>query len=117
VNEMTERFADLTAQTTQTFLDGVYLAQRQQAQIVKSWFETVEANQPAHRDLVGRFVQHGYEMQNLWLRYSQDSFRRISDRFVETAGAGLKEAGEQLDKAGKQAANGAAKRAEAAAAK
>ena len=112
MNDMTERFVDLTVQTTQTFLDGVYLAQKQQAQIVKGWFDTFEANQQANRDLLGRFVRQGYETQTLWLQYTQDSFRRIGDRFVETAGAGLKEAGEQVDKAGR--ANGAAKRPEPA---
>jgi hypothetical protein len=106
MNETIDRLNALTVESTQTLLDGVYLAQKQNAELAQSWFKAFEANHQANRELVGRIVKQGQEIQNAWLAYTREAYQTFADRFVATAGTSLREASEQLDRAGRTA-NGA----------
>jgi hypothetical protein len=96
---LTDRYNSLTAETAQAFVDGAYLAQRQNAHLVQSWFQAVEANQQASRELVGRLIKHGQEARSLWYEILQESVRATTDLFVraaDTATEGVHKVSEQV---------------------
>jgi len=109
MKDITTRFNDLVVETAQTSLDGAYLVQRQNAQLVQSWYHAFETNQQASRDIVGKLFKQGQEVQNLWFRFVQESFRTSAENFARTAESQLREMSEQVATVSRQAANGAPK--------
>jgi len=109
MKDITNRLNDLVVETAQTTLDGAYLAQRQNAQLVQSWYHAFEANQQASRDIVGKLFKQGQEAQNLWFRFAQESFRTTAENVARTSESQLREMSEHVATASRQAANGGTK--------
>jgi hypothetical protein len=105
MNDITTRINDLVIESTQTALDGAYLAQRQNAQLLQSWYQAFEGNQQASRDIVGRLIKQGQEGRALWLQWVQASYRATAENFAHTAESQLREASEQISTVTRQAPN------------
>jgi polyhydroxyalkanoate synthesis regulator phasin len=108
-----DKFDKVTADSTQILWDSAALAQKQNAQLVQQWLETVEASQAASRDLATRLLAQAQNAQNLWLEFVQESYRTNMDVLSKLAQGQIKEAGERVESFARQA-NGAAKKTEAA---
>lgn len=110
---VTDRLTTLTVESTQTFMDGWFLIQRQNAQIVQNVFSAIEGNQKPVRELTGQFLRQTQEAQQLWLDYTRDAFRNTVDTVTHSARAQMEQVGQGFEKVNREVKNGA-KKAEAA---
>ena len=110
VNQMN----DLAVQSTQTLVDAAYLAQRQSAELIQAWLNTLDSNQKAQRDIATRLVKQSQEAQNLLQEYVRESVRSSADTMTNPTQAGLQQATESFNAAA-QGASSATQRAGSAA--
>jgi hypothetical protein len=113
MNSVTDRINDLTVETAQTALDGLYFVYRQNGQFIQSWYSTLEANQPAGKEVAQRGIRQAQEAQRLWLQLGQQWVRAATESALQTAQFGLDEMNNGLGKA-QAHVNSSAKKAEAA---
>ncbi|MBV9280903.1 MAG: hypothetical protein JOZ41_12545 [Chloroflexi bacterium] len=106
-----DRMSNLAVESTQTLVDAAYLAQRQSAQLLQAWLNTLDTNQKQQREIATRLVQQAQEAQQLLQQYAQESFRSTVDTFARSAQTGFQQASSNLNSAAQQA-NTASKRAE-----
>ena len=106
MNEATQRLNTLAIESTQTMIDAAHAAQKQNAQLFQSWYETLEKTQHSNRQLAVTLLKQGQEMQQLWFEVFRESLRTATDTAVKTADA-------QMDRMARQA-NGAKRETAAA---
>lgn len=109
MNDVTDRINKLTVESTQTMLDSVYLAQRQNAALAQSYFSALEANQKTSRDLMGKAMTQAQEAQELWFQLARESYRNGVDTFTSMASFGAKQAADSVESVAKSVNNGAKK--------
>jgi len=98
VNQM----STLAVESTQTLVDAAYLAQRQSAELIQAWLNTLNTNQQAQREIAARLVQQAQEAQTLLQQYVRESVRGSADTMTRATQAGLNQAGEAFNTAAQQ---------------
>jgi hypothetical protein len=109
MNSTTDRINDLAIESTQTVLDTASFLQRQNAALIESWFNTLEANQKTGRELARKAMKQAQEARALWLQYTQDNVKVTTETFARAAGTQWREVSEQLDTVTEQVKNSAKK--------
>jgi hypothetical protein len=90
--EIRNRMTDLATESTQTFIDAAYLAERQSAQLLEAWMNTLDASQKQQREIAAKLVRQAREAQQLLQQYVQESFRAGVDAFTQTTQTGTQQA-------------------------
>lgn len=111
-----DRMNDLAVESAQTFVDAAYLAQRQSAQLLQAWMNSLDNTQQSQREIAGRLVQQAQEAQNLLQQYVQQSFRTGVDTVTRATQTGFQQASETVTNAAQQT-NNASRRTESASTK
>lgn len=96
---MADRMNKLAVETTQTFIDAAYLAQRQSAQLLQAWLNTLDANQQEQRTIAARLIQQAQEAQNLLQQYVQESSRAGAEAFTKATQQGMNAAEQNVRRA------------------
>ncbi len=78
----------LAQQTTQTLVDAAYLAQRQTAELVQAWLNTLDQNQQQQRDIATQLMQQAQEGQRLLRQFVQETARSSTEAFKNAAQTG-----------------------------
>lgn len=99
------RMNKLASDTTQTLVDAAYLAQRQTADLVQAWLNTLDQTQQQQREIATRLVQQAQEAQTLLGQFVQDSARAGTQAFTSAAQTGADTATESMNRA-RQAGQG-----------
>jgi hypothetical protein len=104
-----DRFNSLAVESTQTLVDAAYLAQRQSAQLLQAWLNTLDASQKSQREIATTLVKQAQEAQRLLQQYVRDSLQSNVETFTKTTQAQFKQAAnnfntvtEQVNAAGKR---------------
>lgn len=105
MNNVIDRINELNQETTKDLIDGAFLAQQQNAQLVQSWFNTLNANQQATRNLGVKLVQQAQEMQNLWLKLGQEMIHANTEAATQVSRAGFQNMNQTIDNVSRQAKN------------
>lgn len=108
-----DRINTLAVEATQTLVDAAYLAQRQSAELLQAWLNTLDAGQKQQREIAARLVQQAQEGQRLLQQYVQESVQTNVDTFTKATQAGFKQVNEAVSTVAEQV-NSSAKRAESA---
>ncbi|GAC1320250.1 MAG: hypothetical protein NVS2B16_08410 [Chloroflexota bacterium] len=118
---VSNRMNDLALESTQTLIDAAYLAQRQSAQLIQAWLNTLDANQQQSRDVAGKLLQQSQEAQKLLQEYVRDTVRTNADAFNQASQAGyanftqgFSQVAEQVGNATQRTANATQQAAETA---
>jgi len=90
--EIRNRMTDLATESTQTFIDAAYLAERQSAQLLEAWMNTLDTSQKQQREIAAKLVRQAQEAQQLLQQYVQESFRAGVDAFTHTTQTGFQQA-------------------------
>lgn len=95
----------LAVDATQTLVDAAYLAQRQSAELLQAWLNTLSSNQEEQRQLAAKLVQQSQEAQQLLQRFVQESTRSGISAFNAAAQSGFNTASETINRASEQASS------------
>jgi len=74
----------LAVDATQTFIDAAYLAQRQSAQLLQEWLNTLDAGQKEQREIASQLIKQTKEAQELLQQYVQESSRAGAEVFTKS---------------------------------
>jgi BMFP domain-containing protein YqiC len=80
---VTEQMSALAVEATQTFIDAAYLAQRQSAQLLQAWLNTLDAGQKEQREIASQLIKQTKEAQILLQQYVQESSRAGTGVFTK----------------------------------
>jgi hypothetical protein len=80
---VTERMSALAVDATQTFIDAAYLAQRQSAQLLQAWLNTLDPGQKEQRAIASQLIKQTTEAQDLLQKYVQESSRAGAGVFTK----------------------------------
>lgn len=105
MNNVIDRINELNQETTKDLIDGAFLAQQQNAQLVQSWFNILNANQQTTRNLGVKLVQQAQEMQNLWLKLGQEMIHANTEAATQVSQAGFQNMNQTIDNVSRQAKN------------
>lgn len=105
MNNVIDRINELNQETTKDLIDGAFLAQQQNAQLVQSWFNILNANQQATRNLGVKLVQQAQEAQNLWLKLGQEMVRANTEAATQVSQAGFQNMNQTIDNVSRQVKN------------
>jgi BMFP domain-containing protein YqiC len=83
-SDVTERMNALAVDATQTFIDAAYLAQRQSAQLLQAWLNTLDAGQKEQREIASQLIKQTKEAQELLQQYVQESSRAGAEVFTKS---------------------------------
>lgn len=111
---VTKRMNDLALESTQTFIDATYLAQRQSAQLIQAWLNTLDNNQQQSRDVATRLLQQAQEAQSLLQQYVRDTVRANADALGQATQAGFTTMAQGFNQTAQQAATAGHQAAETA---
>ncbi len=105
MNNVIDRINQLNQETTKDLIDGAFMAQQQNAQLVQSWFNILNANQQATRNLGVKLVQQAQEAQNLWLKLGQEMVRANTEAATQVSQAGFQNMSETINNVSRQTQN------------
>lgn len=108
-----DRMNDLTVESTNTLVDGLFQMQAQSVALAQSVLNTVVQNQQTNRDLTHTMIQQTQEAQKLWYQLAQESARAATDAFAQASRQQVDRATETMNNVAAQAAS-ATRRAPAA---
>ncbi len=94
-----DRMTNLAAESTQTLIDAAYLAERQSAQLLEAWLNTLDASQQQQREIAAKLVRQAQEAQQLLQQYVQESFRAGIEAFTQTTQTGFQQARQNVSAA------------------
>jgi hypothetical protein len=75
----TDRLNRLAMESTQTLIDAAYLAQRQSADLLRAWLNSLDATQQQQRDIATKLVEQTQEAQHLLRDFVRESTRASLD--------------------------------------
>lgn len=93
-----EQLNTLAIESSRTFVDAAYLAQRQSAELAKAWLNTLSSTQETQRDIYGRWIRQAQEAQGLWQELVREYVRSGGDTFARVARNGATAARETASK-------------------
>ncbi len=105
MNNVIDRINELNQETTKDLIDGAFMAQQQNAQLVQSWFNILNANQQATRNLGVKLVQQAQEAQNLWLKLGQEMVRANTEAATQVSQAGFQNMHQTINNVSRQTQN------------
>jgi hypothetical protein len=105
MNNVIDRINELNQETTKDLIDGAFMAQQQNAQLVQSWFNILNANQQATRNLGVKLVQQAQEAQNLWLKLGQEMVRANTEAATQVSQAGFQNMNQTINNVSRQTQN------------
>jgi hypothetical protein len=79
----------LVAESTQTLVDAAYLAQRQSAELLQAWLNTLGSNQQAQREIAAKLVQQSQEAQKLLQQFVRETAQANVESFTKATQAGF----------------------------
>jgi hypothetical protein len=96
---VTNRMNELAVETTQTFIDAAYLAQRQSTELLQAWLRTLDASQQEQREIASKLIRQTQEAQSLLQQFAQQSVQASANAFSTAAQTGLNTASENFQRA------------------
>ncbi len=106
-----DRMNTLAVESTQTLVDAAYLAQRQSAQLLQAWLNTLDESQKAQREIAATLVKQAQDAQSLLQEFVRESIQSNVETFTKTTQAQFKEVANSFNTVTEQVSTGA-KRAE-----
>ncbi|HEX8992097.1 MAG TPA: hypothetical protein VF784_10515 [Anaerolineales bacterium] len=108
-DNVTERMNALASDVTQTFIDAAYLAQRQSAQLLQAWLQTLDSGQREQREIATQLIKQTQDAQALLRDYVQESSRAGTEAFTKAARTGAQTVSENFERPGATRETGRAK--------
>jgi len=99
-----DRINDLTVESTNTLVDGLFQTQAQSVTLAQAVLNTLVQNQQTNQALATAVVRQAQEAQKLWLQLAQESARTAGDTFAQATRAQADRAGETVNNVGAETA-------------
>jgi hypothetical protein len=85
MNTATDRINEITRESTQAAFETAAAYQQQTANLVQTWFNTVQTQQQSLRDLTLQNLGRAQELQKVWFGLYQDGINRVTETVVAQA--------------------------------